>query len=144
MRMYGHLVMHIFLFYESLVAIVTICLSFPSVAMKEARDDTHRTFYISPNCLFLKNIYAKGWALSCIFHPTPKQISIPRHKIEWKNSGIVSHTRIWKIKNWPRVLSSQVAGKILREENYFPVDATFNCKLQNLVRFWRRGRDQFW
>lgn len=52
MGVYDQLILHVFLFYESLVAIVTISLPFPSMAMGEARNDTHRTFKISPNCPF--------------------------------------------------------------------------------------------
>lgn len=115
--------------------------SSPSVALKEARNDTCRAFHICPNCFF--SCMQQIGIFPVLFIPPQSTILIPRHKIEWKKMAFFFYARIQKIKNWHTVLSSEVAGDILREENYFPVDDTFNCKLQNLVGFWWRGGDQF-
>lgn len=117
MKMYGHSVINIFLFYEPLVASVPICLPSPSVAMKEARIDTCWAFYISPTCLFLC-MHQTG---ICIYSLSYLKAHLQFLGIKQSKRKMASLSSLnTEANNCHRVPSSQVASEILREKQLLP------------------------
>lgn len=132
--MYGHLVIHIFLYWLPVWQSAFHLFQWPW----KRQEIIHVRNFTFPQVALFKCMQQTG--IFPIFF-IPPQSTIPSHKTEWKKNGILFYPRIQKIKTDTESHQANVAGEILREENYFLVDSTFHCKLKNLVGFLieRRG-----